>query len=175
MSSTLQRSLRFPVPKRLLKSVGGSAGHVLSHFSCVQLCVTPWIVARQAPLSRGSSRQEYWSGLPCPPPGDLLHPRIKPASLISPALAGEFFTTSATWKAPVRGRVSAKPCPQNLHDSDSDSQPQSHVPCRRYHLLRQGLSSVLSSVPAKGAGSLLWPGPASQSKEPLRPRVHGYL
>ena len=155
MSSTLQRSLSFPVPKRLLKSVGGSAGHVLNHFSCVQLCVTPWIVARQAPLSRGSSRQEYWSGLPCPPPGDLLHPRIKPASLISPALAGEFFTTSATWKAPFRGRVSAKPCPQNLHDSDSDSQPQSHVPCRRYHLLRQGLSSVLSSVPAKGAGSLL--------------------
>ena len=44
-----------------------------------------------------SSRQEYWSGLPCPPPGDLLDPGIEPASLTSPALAGWFFTTSTTW------------------------------------------------------------------------------
>ena len=55
--------------------------------------------ACQAPLSMGFSRQEYWSGLPCPPPGDLPDPGIKPASLMSPALAGEFFTTSATWEA----------------------------------------------------------------------------
>ena len=48
------------------------------------------------------SRQEYWSGLPFPPPGDLPNPGIwkKPASLTSPALAGGFFTTSATWEAP---------------------------------------------------------------------------
>ena len=52
----------------------------------------------QAPLSRGFSRQEFWSGLPCPPPGDLPHPGIEPFSLMSPALAGEFFTTSATWE-----------------------------------------------------------------------------
>ena len=46
------------------------------------------------------SRQEYWSGLPCPPPpGDHPHPRIEPASLTSPALAGGFFTTSAMWEA----------------------------------------------------------------------------
>ena len=57
-------------------------------------------VARQATLSMGLSRQEYWSGLPCPPPGGLPHPGIKPASLTSPALAGRFFTTSATWEAP---------------------------------------------------------------------------
>ena len=44
---------------------------VLSHFSCVRLCETPWTVAHQAPLSMGFSRQEYCSGLPCPPPGDL--------------------------------------------------------------------------------------------------------
>ena len=44
----------------------------------------------------GISRQEYWSGLPCPSPGDLPDPRIEPASLMSPALAGGFFTTSAT-------------------------------------------------------------------------------
>ena len=50
----------------------------------------------------GFSRQEYWSGLPFPPPGDLPDPGIKLASLESPALAGGFFTISATWEAPQR-------------------------------------------------------------------------
>ena len=75
---------------------------VLSCFSRVWLCETPWTVARQVPLSMGFSRQEYWSGLPCPPPGDLSDPGIKPVSLtlhVPPALAGRFFTTSATWEA----------------------------------------------------------------------------
>ena len=71
---------------------------LLNHFSCVQLFVTPWTVAHQAPLFIGFSRQEYWSGLPCPPPGDRPDPGIGPASLMSPALAGGFFTTSATWE-----------------------------------------------------------------------------
>ena len=71
---------------------------MLSHFSHVQLFVTLWIVACQAPLSMGFSRQEYWSGLPCPLPGDLPYPGIEPASLMSPALAGGLFTTSATWE-----------------------------------------------------------------------------
>ena len=62
--------------------------------------VTPWTVALQAPLSLGFSRQEHWSGLPCPLPGDLPDPGIELASLMSPALAGGFFTTSATWEAP---------------------------------------------------------------------------
>ena len=62
-------------------------------FSHVQLVVTPRAVAQQTPLSMGFSRQEYWSGLPCPPPGDLPDPGIKPMSLMSPALAGGFFTT----------------------------------------------------------------------------------
>ena len=48
--------------------------------SGVQLFVTPWTVACQAPLSMGFSRQEYWNGLPCPPPGDLPNPGIKPRS-----------------------------------------------------------------------------------------------
>ena len=69
---------------------------MLSHFSCVQLLVTLWIVAHQTPLSMGFSRQEYWSGLPCPSLGDLPHPGIKPRSLMSPALAGGFFITSTT-------------------------------------------------------------------------------
>ena len=47
----------------------------------------------------GFSRQEYWNGLPCPSPGDLPNPGIKPMSLTSLALAGGFFTTSATWEA----------------------------------------------------------------------------
>ena len=55
--------------------------------------VTLWTVALQAPLSIGFFKQEYWSGLPCPPPGDLPDPGIKPASLMSPVFAGEFFTT----------------------------------------------------------------------------------
>ena len=72
---------------------------MLSHLSCVLLFVTPWPVAHQAPLSLGFSRQEYWSGLPCPPPGDLPDPGIELVSLMSPALTGGFFTTSATWEA----------------------------------------------------------------------------
>ena len=59
----------------------------LSHFSRVQLFETLWTVAPQAPLSLGFSRQEYWSGLPCPPPGDLPDPGVEPASLMSPELA----------------------------------------------------------------------------------------
>ena len=56
---------------------------MLSHFSCVQLCGILWTAACQAPLSMEFSRQEYWSGLPCPPPGDLPDPEGKPASLTS--------------------------------------------------------------------------------------------
>ena len=67
--------------------------YVLSHLSCVQLFATPWTVISQAPLSMGFSRQEYWSGMPYPPPGDLSNLRIKPTSLMSPALAAGFFTT----------------------------------------------------------------------------------
>jgi len=63
--------------------------------SRVQLFVTTWTVAHQAPLSMGFPRQERWSGLPCPPPRDLPDPGVEPASLLSPALAGRFFTTSA--------------------------------------------------------------------------------
>ena len=55
--------------------------------------------AHQAPLSTGFSRQEYWSGLRFPTPGDLPDLGIKPSFLMSPALAGWFFTTSATWEA----------------------------------------------------------------------------
>ena len=59
---------------------------------------TPRTVAHQDPLSKGFSRQEYWSGLPFPPPRDLPDPGIKPTSPTSPALAGKFFTTASPGK-----------------------------------------------------------------------------
>ena len=68
---------------------------MLSHFSPLRSFAIPWTIAHQAPLSMGFSRQEYWNGVPCPPPGDLHHPGTKPNSLMSPALAGGFFTISA--------------------------------------------------------------------------------
>ena len=61
----------------------------------------PGLYSLQAPLSMGFSRQEYQSGQPCPPPGDLPDPGIKLASLPSPALAGRFFPNSTTWVAEV--------------------------------------------------------------------------
>ena len=101
---------------------------VVQQLSCVWLCPPPWSVAHQAPLSFGSysccsaaklcltlpptmvcspsgssvmgfSRQEYWNGLSFLLPEDLLSPRMEPMSLMSPALAGGFFTTSTTWGA----------------------------------------------------------------------------
>ena len=63
------------------------------------LSVTPWTVPLQVPLFMGFSRQEYWSGLPCPPPGDLPDPGTEPASLRSSAAADRFFTIGATWEA----------------------------------------------------------------------------
>ena len=71
---------------------------MLSRFSHVWLFSTPWTAALQAPLYKGFSRQEYWSGLPWPPPGHLPNPLVKPVSLMYPAFAGGFFTTSATWE-----------------------------------------------------------------------------
>ena len=73
---------------------------MLSYCSCVQLYVTQWNVACQAPLSIIFSMQEYWSELPFPSSRDLPDPGIEPASLMSPALAGGYFTTSTTWEAP---------------------------------------------------------------------------
>ena len=80
-----------------------------SHFSRIQLFSTIWTVAHQAPLCMGFSRQEYWSGLPCPPPGDLPDSGIKPVSLTSSALAGGFFTTRTTGEALLWGVHVNKP------------------------------------------------------------------
>ena len=67
----------------------------LSH---VCLFVGPWIIVCQAPLSMGFSKQEYWSGFPLPPPGDLPDPGIEPVPPVAPALLGRFFTTEPPGK-----------------------------------------------------------------------------
>ena len=70
--------------------------------SRVLLFATPRTIAHQAPLSMGFPRQEYWGRLPFPSPGDLPDPGMEPTSPLSPALASVFFTTSATWEAPLK-------------------------------------------------------------------------
>ena len=83
---SLVRKLRFP------------ASHIHVSAKLLQSCLTLCNNADcnpQAPPSMGFSRQEYWSGLPCPPPGHLPEPGIEPASLMSPAWTGRFFTTAA--------------------------------------------------------------------------------
>ena len=75
---------------------------VLRH---VQLFATPWTVARQAPLPMELSRQEDWSGLPFPTSGDLPDSGIKPASPVSPDLAGRFFTTESWGKPSLEMRI----------------------------------------------------------------------
>ena len=77
---------------------------VLSH---VQLFVTLWTIAHQAPLSMRLSRQEYWSDVLYPPAGDLPNPWVEPVTLTSPAFAGRFFTTSVNWEAQILAQESA--------------------------------------------------------------------
>ena len=76
--------------------------YLLSHLSHVQLFVTLWTVALQAPLSMGFSKQKYWSGLPCPPPGDLPNPGIEPRS---PALQVDSLPTEPPVKPKNTGVV----------------------------------------------------------------------
>ena len=98
---------------------------MLSHFSYVWLFVTPWTVSYQAPLSIVFPRQEYWSGLLCPPPGGLSDPGIKPVSVTFPALACGFFTTNAI-TCPVSAVKVTQSCP-TLCDPMDCSLPGSSV------------------------------------------------
>ena len=84
--------------RRLIELVLHSVGQacMLSHFSHVQFFATLWAVAHQAPLSMGFSRQEYWSGLPCPPPGDLSN-----LGIVS-CIAGGVFTSEPPGGSPYR-------------------------------------------------------------------------
>ena len=84
-----------------LVTTSGVSVHACSVASVVSDSAILWTVAHQVPLSMRFSRREYWSGLPCPPPGDLPSSGVKPESLMSPSLSGGFFTTRATWEALV--------------------------------------------------------------------------
>ena len=90
--------MKIPTVKH--KTIGASKK---KHAKSPRTFVTLWTIACQAPLSTGFSKQEYWSGLPFPPPGDLPDPGIQPPTPVSVALAGEFFNTSATWETLERG------------------------------------------------------------------------
>ena len=125
-------------------------GHacVLSHFSCILLFVAPGTAAHQAPLSMGFSRQEYWSGSPCPPPGDIPDLGIEPMTPASTSLAGRFFTTEpprspkewacirtnprATQTLAERSLWETWPLSEHKHESRTALGPSvSYASCRR--------------------------------------------
>ena len=74
---------------------------MLSCFSCIQLFATLWTLAHQSPLCMGFSRQEYWSGLPGPPLGDLPDPGVEPASPVAPALQADSLLLSC-WVTQIK-------------------------------------------------------------------------
>ena len=88
----------FAEPLPLHLEIVSACMHVKSLQACPTLC-DPVDYSLLGCSVHGILQQEYWSGLPRPPPGDLLHPGIKPESLISPTLAGRFSTTSTIWEA----------------------------------------------------------------------------
>ena len=113
---------------------------VLSH---VWLFATPWTVARQVRLSMGFFRQEYWNGLSFPTPGDLPDPGIEPTSLMSPALAGGFFTTSTTQEAQLgRKEILLRAF---IKEERWSSSPLviggSHLPCKRMRIEERKVNS----------------------------------
>ena len=115
---------------------------MLSHLSHVQLFVTPWTVACQAPLSMGFSRQEYWSGLPCPPPGDLSESGIKQVTSVSPVLQADSLPAEPLEKPLVDAAAAAKSlqsCP-TLCDPMDCSLPGSSV-----HGIFPGKSTLTSN------------------------------
>ena len=72
--------------------------------SRIRLFATPWTEAHRAPLSMKFSRQEYWSGLPFPAPGDLPYPGMEPTSLVSPALIADSLPNAPPGKPCLKGR-----------------------------------------------------------------------
>ena len=93
-----------PLLSMLMKLSSSASVCVQSHFSHVLFFATLWTVAHQVPLSMGFSRREYWSGLPYPPSfRDLPDPETEPISLMSPVLAGRFFTIRVTWDVLIMG------------------------------------------------------------------------
>ena len=143
--------------------------HAKSFQLCLTLCATLWTIVHQVALSIGFSRQEYWSGLSCLPPGDLPNPGVKPESLMIPALAGGFFTTSTTWEAPrhsnsqfIHSVVSNSlrphrlqhtrlPCPSPTPGACSNSCPSNQWCHTTISSSVVPFSSCLQSFPASGS------------------------
>ena len=113
---------------------------LLSHFSRVRLCATPLTEAHQAPLSLGFSRQEYWSGLPCPLPGDLPNPRIKPRS---PALQVDSLPSEPPGK-PMNTRVGSLSLLQGIFPIQDQNWGLLYCRCILYQLSYQG-STILEA------------------------------
>ena len=129
--------------------------------SCVQLFVTPWTAAYQAPLSMGFPRQEYWSGLQFPPPGDLPDLGIKPTSLFV-----------CPWRFSRQGYWSGLPCPlpgdlpdpgieprspalqEDSLPSEQPGKPRADQSVTRSGTLSQGPALVTSQSPQEEAGLL---------------------
>ena len=133
---------------------------MLSRFSRVQLFVTLWTVALQAPLSVGLSRQEYWSGWPCPPPGDLPDPGIEPTSLMSVSCIGrrvlkhsvQFSHSVASDCLWPHGLQHARPpCPSSTPRIYSNSCPLSQWCHPTISSSVVPFSSCLQSFPASGS------------------------
>ena len=121
------------------------------HAKLLQSCPTqshPLDIACQAPLSIGFSRQEYWSGLPCPPPGDLPDSGVKPASLASPALAGKLFTTSVIREAPERSSMSLKKTSCNT--SDKVTKKEDVLGSQRAGMTETTRTQYKENIPKKG-------------------------
>ena len=128
--------------------------------------MTPWTVACQAPLSTGFSKQEYWSRLLFPPPGDLPHPGIEPASLASPALARGFFTSGATREA-----LSTRKEPHKRNELGS-RQSMSSSPAAHTTLVPKGFpcGPGLCSSEQKTVSSA-WLGPESHGQDRNHPFI----
>ena len=117
---------------------------VLSRFSHVRLFATLWTIAYQVPLCMGFSRQEFWSELPFPPPGDLPNPGIAPASSASLALAGGFFTTNATWASFLTFLSFSSGTIPNFQNG---CKKQRFMGCRAVGIQRQSLPCRTQGVP----------------------------
>ena len=109
---------------------------MLNRFICARLFSTPWIVTHQVPLSMGFSRQEYWSGLPCPSPGDLPNAGTEPTFLVPPALAGGFFITSATWTINGRKWPFIQPVNKCVYGKDIVQRPAQKIFLARKHICK---------------------------------------
>ena len=142
---------------------------MLSHFSHVQLFATPWIAAYQASLSMEFSRQEYWRGLPFPPPWDLPDPGIEPTSLKSPSLEKGSLPLASPGKPHFKGFENAKiDVKLSLFSIDELRASLVTQLVKKFAYNMGDLNSipVLGRAPGEGTGYLLGPSPSRIQRYP---------